>query len=182
MRAGGGVRRRTNDSDTALARVGAGGTGAAGETDVGAMRRPSRPHTSPASRGAHFRPLHPRLASLCSAETVVQACRGILSQNGIEKFHVNSEPRQFAQACVLYCRATRLESNRFHRHPAAASAPGRIRKNQKRCDASEELSGVLLEDVGRGHIDLEGKANLVQTGPQGPCDPDPGDQHGRKRA
>src|SRR6516225_4811127 len=53
----------------------------------------------PASRGAHCRPLHPRLASLCSAQKVVHACRGVLSQNGVEKFHWNCEPRQSHLRC-----------------------------------------------------------------------------------
>ena len=48
----------------------------------------------PASRGAHIRPLHPRLASLCSAQKVVHAYRGVLSQNGGNKFRCNCEPRQ----------------------------------------------------------------------------------------
>jgi hypothetical protein len=47
----------------------------------------------PATRGAHIRPLHPRLASLCSSQNVVHEYRGFLSQNGVEKFHWNCEPR-----------------------------------------------------------------------------------------
>ena len=46
-----------------------------------------------ASRGAHRRPLHPRLASLCSSKRIVSVGRGILSQNPLEKFHLNPEPR-----------------------------------------------------------------------------------------
>jgi len=35
----------------------------------------------PARRGAHWRPLHPRLASLCPVQTLVHACR-IIPRNG----------------------------------------------------------------------------------------------------
>ncbi len=48
-----------------------------------------------ASRDAHRRPLHPRLASLSLfLEESRSVGRGILSQNPLEKFHLNPEPRQ----------------------------------------------------------------------------------------
>jgi hypothetical protein len=48
----------------------------------------------PPSRGAHCRPLHPWLASLCSVKNLFSGNREILSQNRAQKFHLNPVPRQ----------------------------------------------------------------------------------------
>ena len=40
-------------------------------------------------QGADCRPLHPRLASLCTVKTLIRVVREILSQNWAEKFHWN---------------------------------------------------------------------------------------------
>ena len=47
-----------------------------------------------ASRGAHCRPLHPRLASLCSAPKAALAGPGSGVENRAGEFHGNREPRQ----------------------------------------------------------------------------------------
>ena len=47
----------------------------------------------PASRGAHCRPLHPRLASLCCPRRAVDLSRGASRQAGADDWHRVREPR-----------------------------------------------------------------------------------------
>ena len=73
------------------------------------MRRPSRQRISPTScrrAGVLIAAPAPRLASLCSAKTVVLIGRGILSQNPLEKFHLNPEPRHDAELAKLLLDST----------------------------------------------------------------------------
>jgi hypothetical protein len=64
----------------------------------GVAEVPILAEVSPAScrraGAAHRRPLHPRLASLCSLKILFRVGREILSQNGTGKFHLNPVPRQ----------------------------------------------------------------------------------------
>ena len=47
----------------------------------------------PASRGAHCRPLHPRLASLCCPRRAADLSRGASRQAGADDWHRVREPR-----------------------------------------------------------------------------------------
>ncbi len=94
------------------------GRRAAGGTAIRRLRRPSRCRFRPrraGEQGAHCRPPHPRLASLCSAPDRPLLTAQVAATTGAQGLHSNSKPRQNSEARrrLIYSRGLSATGSRL---------------------------------------------------------------------